>query len=150
MNACTLEVADLSRTTWYVAGPMSGVPQHNIPMFDRVTDALRNFGYTVISPAELDEPEVREEALADPTGSVNNISGMTWGDFLARDVKLVSDEATGIALLPGWQQSRGARLEAFIGLLCDHRFAEVDTFQDELVLSPVSAQYVKREIFNAA
>ena len=38
-------------------------------------------------------------------------------------MKLVADRVDGIVLLPGWERSRGARLEAFVGLLTDKWFS---------------------------
>lgn len=102
----------------YIAGPMSGLPQSNFPAFDAAAAALRDRGYEVVSPAELDNAHDRAIALADlpPT--------KTWGDFLARDVKLIADGGIEcIVLLPDWYKSRGARLEAFIGLLGKLKFA---------------------------
>lgn len=112
---------DVSR--WYLAGPMSGVPQFNYPAFDQAAAILRANGFSIASPAELDDPATRKAALASPDGAVI-ANGHTWGDFLARDVKLVADGVNGIIFLPGWERSRGARLEAFVGLLCGHGFME--------------------------
>lgn len=105
---------------YYVAGPMTGYPQFNYPAFDRAAKDLRQRGFEVVSPAELDDEITRAAALlssdgAPGTGSTN---GETWGDFLARDVKLVADVIDGIVVLPGWQNSKGARLETFIAFLC--------------------------------
>lgn len=127
---------------WYVAGPMTGVPQHNIPLFQRVTAALRNSGYEVVSPCEMDSDEYLEAAMRDDTGLAQNIDGNTWGDFLARDVKLVTDQVTGIVLLPGWEKSRGAQLEAYIGLITRKHFMTCDMYKDELFLSQVSDKLV--------
>lgn len=104
----------------YVGGPMTGIPQFNFPAFDAAAAELRAMGYTVQSPAEMDDENTRAMAMASPdgapgSGSANN---ETWGDFLARDVKLIADEVDAIALLPGWEKSRGARLETFVGFLC--------------------------------
>lgn len=118
-------VIDLKALTWYLAGPMSGIPQHNIPMFDASAGKLREEGWTIVSPAELDDEEVRAASLADPDGSMDGketIAGQTWGDFLARDVKLIADGVDGIIFLPGWQESRGACLEGFVGLLTGKQF----------------------------
>lgn len=106
----------------YIAGPMTGIPQFNIPAFDALAEKLRNLDYTVVSPAELDSFEVRNELLASPDGqyafgSTIGNTKQTWADFLARDVKLIADEIEAIVVLPHWWKSRGARLEVFVGLL---------------------------------
>lgn len=102
----------------YVAGPMSGIPHFNIPLFDRVTADLRRMGHTVTNPAEEDPPPVREAALASKHGDPADLlpTGSTHGDLLARDVKLIADGIDGIVLLAGWEKSKGARLEAFVAL----------------------------------
>lgn len=117
--------------TYYIAGPMSYRPQFNFPLFDRVAAELREEGLTVLSPAELDAPEVREAALASPDGMPEEeggtqMAGETWADFLARDVKLIADHVDAIVLLHDWHNSRGARLEAFVGLLCGKGFYTYD------------------------
>lgn len=114
----------------YIAGPMTGIPQFNYPAFDKAAKVLRGLGFNVTSPAEMDDPETRRLALASTDGAPGSGShnGETWGDFLARDVKLVSDKVDAIAFMPGWHKSRGARLEAFVGLLCDKKFYMLDVF----------------------
>lgn len=109
----------MSKETLYLGGPMTGRPQFNFPAFDRAAARLREHGYTIVSPAELDDPETREAALASPDGApgTGSHSGQTWADFLARDVKLIADKVTGIVLLDGWEESRGARLECFVARL---------------------------------
>lgn len=110
----------------YIAGPMTGVPQFNVPMFDRVARELRLQGYDVVSPAELDSPEMRAAALKSTDGALaplEEATKETWGEVLARDVRVLSDQGIeGIVLLPDWQKSRGANLEATVGLLNRLRF----------------------------
>lgn len=106
----------MSKDTLYLGGPMTGIPQFNFPAFDRAAERLRKHGYTIISPAELDNDETRESALASPDGSpgTGSHNGETWGDFLARDVKLIADKVDGAIFLNDWSKSKGARLEAMV------------------------------------
>ena len=104
----------------YLAGPMTGIPQFNFPAFDEAASNLRMVlggdGVDVVSPAEIDDPATRAAALASKDGAPGSgtTSGETWGDFLSRDVKLVADEVDAIMVLPGWEDSKGARLEVFV------------------------------------
>lgn len=101
----------------YLAGPMTGIPQFNYPAFDVAVRDLRGQGHEVTSPAELDDPATRKMALASADGSPGSGSANdeTWGDFLARDVKLLADSPLdAVVVLPGWDRSRGARLETFV------------------------------------
>ncbi|KKN32965.1 hypothetical protein LCGC14_0808370 [marine sediment metagenome] len=109
---------------YYLAGPMSGIDQHNIPAFDEATQRLRAQGYTLISPAELDGGAFRKEAMKDSPDMAGGATclGHTYGELLSRDVQTIADTCGGIILLPGWHKSRGARLEAYIGLAWGLRF----------------------------
>lgn len=111
----------------YVAGPMTGLPRFNFPAFDAAAADLRAQGHEVVSPAELDDPATRSLALASVNGDVN-LMRHSWGDFLSRDIKIVVDECEAIAFLPGWEMSRGARLEALAAHLAPrpHEFYEYD------------------------
>lgn len=109
------------RKRFYIAGPMTGIPQFNFPAFDVAAASLRAAGYLVVSPVELDDPSSRSAALANETGDpeqYNADTGETWGDLLARDVKLIADEVSGVVALEGWEDSRGARLEVFVARTC--------------------------------
>lgn len=122
----------------YIAGPMTGIPQFNFPAFDALAAELRGLGFGVTSPAEMDDPETRAAALASPDGAPGSGSanGQTWGDFLARDVKLIADSPTieGIVCLDDWSKSRGARLETFVAMLCSKPVFKLK--DDDLVRIP--------------
>jgi len=80
----------------YIAGPMSGYPDHNFPAFHEAAYHWREAGWDVINPAELDAPDITVPRL--------------WRYFLRQDLKLLVD-CDAIAFLPGWQGSKGAELE---------------------------------------
>lgn len=80
----------------YLAGPMSNLPEWNFPAFHAAAAALRADGHEVINPAEL-----------------NPDTTMEWHQCMRVDIAaLVTCE--GIALLPGWRNSKGATLEEHI------------------------------------
>lgn len=81
---------------WYIAGPMTGYPQWNYPAFHAAAAMLRAEGLEVVNPAEL---------IPDTT--------VARAECLKVDIAALI-QCQGIALLPGWQDSRGARLESHI------------------------------------
>jgi hypothetical protein len=116
------------KLTIYLAGPMSGYPQFNYPAFHKAAKELREAGYNVISPAEHNPEAMLKVAIESKDGLVDGIkpidnrnaqvAGETWGDCMARDVKLIFGQCDGVVVLPGWEKSRGARLEVFLANLC--------------------------------
>lgn len=80
----------------YLSGPMSGHPDHNFPAFNEQAAKLRAAGFEVVNPAELNP---------DPS--------MTWEECLRIDIRELCSCDT-IALMPGWELSKGANLELHI------------------------------------
>ena len=101
---------------------MTGYPQFNFPLFSGTAEKLRDLGFKVIAPSELDSPEVRKAAMASTDGDHEACQVETWGELLGRDIQLLADECDGIIFLPGWEDSKGARLEATcavqLGYIC--------------------------------
>lgn len=85
------------RNHLYLAGPMSGVEDYNFPAFHQSAALLRALGYEVTNPAELDDGDTTKP----------------WDEYLRRDLKLMLD-CDAVAVLPGWEESRGARLETHV------------------------------------
>jgi hypothetical protein len=80
----------------YISGPMTGLPKYNYPAFHAAEKRLHTAGYDVINPAR---------PPAEPMWG--------WLDFMRRALVDLS-EAEAIHLLPGWESSKGARLEAHV------------------------------------
>lgn len=121
----------------YLAGPMSGIPFFNFPLFNEATKALRGLGFEIISPAEEDYKHgVGQMAEKSLTGDPKELHE-SWGTILARDVRIIADEVDGIVFLPGWEGSRGARLETFVALLQpNHVFYLYDGPDHKPILAP--------------
>lgn len=103
----------------YLAGPMTGLPQFNIPAFDAAAARLRAEGHEVISPVELDGPEARAASLASPDGAPDTLAthGFEYEDFLERDTEVLrSSDLDAIVMLPGWARSRGANRELGVAI----------------------------------
>ena len=83
-------------TTLYISGGMSGLPDHNFPAFFAAEDLLTAAGYQVLNPARQ-----------------GIIKGWEWEDYLRHDLHEVL-RADGVATLPGWRLSKGARLEVYV------------------------------------
>jgi hypothetical protein len=114
----------------YVAGPMSGIESFNVPAFLDARDSLENRGYKAQLPADLDDPNVVQQLLTSPDGQHDSIAtGLTWGDCLAMDVKLISDVVGGVAVIDGWKNSRGARLETYVAYLVGKPIVFADTLE---------------------
>jgi hypothetical protein len=79
----------------YVSGPMRGYPDHNYPAFDLAASVLRQYGYEVVNPAE----------------HFSGRKDLDQETYLRADVGLMAERCNAIFLLPGWQNSEGARLE---------------------------------------
>lgn len=101
----------MSQQALYVAGPMTGLPRYNYDAFEAATVALRDAGYLVYSPHELD-------ANLDLRGFDPDVPGSFTTDHrytaMRADLDIVVNLATGIAVLDGWQDSKGATLEVAV------------------------------------
>lgn len=79
----------------YISGPMTGLPAFNYPAFFMAADIVRARGYEPINPADC-APE-----------------GWTWEQYMRRALRMLAD-ADAVWMLPGWQRSKGARLEFLV------------------------------------
>jgi hypothetical protein len=77
----------------YIAGRMTGLPNYNFPAFHAAAASLRAMGWAVENPAENPAP---------PCGS--------WLAYMRMAVVQVA-KVDALVMLPGWEQSKGARVE---------------------------------------
>lgn len=96
----------------YLSGPMRGHADFNRPAFAEAAARLRAAGYTVFSPGEQPDADIRHNLAVD----------MAW----------ICAHAHAIALLPGWPESKGATAEAYLGWALGLLVGPLESF-----LSPV-------------
>lgn len=85
---------------YYLCGPMAGLPDYNYPEFFRTAHAYRTRGYMVVNPAE----------------SFGGNVDLPHADYIKRALTDIQ-RCSGIILMPGWEKSRGAKLEAHIAFV---------------------------------
>lgn len=83
--------ADPPVAVLYLAGPMTGHPNYNRAAFFLAAARLAAKGYGVLNPA-------------------NHPNGLTMRQYMAADCQMLL-ASQGLALLPGWNTSPGAKAE---------------------------------------
>lgn len=81
----------------YLAGRMTGIPEFNFPRFHEVAGRLRVLGFDVENPAENDGGSTDKE----------------WSFYLRAALRQMLT-CDSVALLEGWQRSKGAQLEVYV------------------------------------
>ncbi len=82
---------NLSDRKVYIAGPMTGLPEFNYPTFFAAEEYLRSHGAKVMNPAVLPK-------------------GFEHHEYMQIAIPMLQT-CEVVAFLPGWQQSKGARME---------------------------------------
>jgi len=85
----------------YIAGPMTGYPDHNFPAFHEAAKRFREAGWEVVNPAK----------------SFGGDRSLPRWRYMRRNIAALT-QCDAIALLPGWQNSRGATLEYQVAIEC--------------------------------
>lgn len=101
----------------YIAGPMTGVPQFNFPAFDNARDRWQHRGWEVTSPADMDREYWREhfgcEFDLDNRDPRIVAGGDIYEEWLRMDVAALA-RCDAVALLPGWEKSKGVARELLV------------------------------------
>lgn len=99
----------------YLAGPMRGKPEFNFPAFYKAAKVLEYSGHIVFNPAKRDN-ELHGTDIS--KGNMNGDEELAKRDHgfdrraaLCHSLTWICQHAEGIAMLPGWEDSRGAVAE---------------------------------------
>lgn len=98
----------------YLAGPMRGYKDFNFPAFKAAAALLRADGHSVFSPAEQDIKRQGGVDIAKGTSgelAEIEVQGFSIRDAIFDDLEYIIREADAIALLPGWEASKGVAAE---------------------------------------
>lgn len=97
----------------YIAGPMRGIKDFNFPAFFAAEEELKAQGYIVFNPARRDEDHCGKGFAKSETGTLSDITDTKFSlrNALHDDTTFISLHADAIALLPGWEKSKGANAE---------------------------------------
>lgn len=95
---------------------MTGIPEFNFPEFNAKTAELRAQGHEVFNPAERDIERHGgvDISKGNTTGSQEHAvkhHGFNLREALRDDLVYICQTADAICLLPGWENSKGARAE---------------------------------------
>src|ERR1700686_5346724 len=91
---------------------MTGIKDFNFPAFHKAAAELRAMGHEVFSPAEKDIENYGGEELFKGSGDPKAIENkFSLRIALGQDLDYICHHAEGIALLLGWERSKGATAE---------------------------------------
>jgi hypothetical protein len=108
----------------YLAGPMTGKSFLNYPAFFRAEETLKVNGFDVLNPARIDEQYPTEcmkpqrivgfYEVYDFCKACAECNFRTWQWYMRKAVAMLL-QADGVALLPEWTESRGAKVDVEYG-----------------------------------
>ena len=96
--------------TIYISGPMSNIPNSNLDEFDEAEKQLKQLGFDVLNPHKIcEELNIRFFGM----GKIP-----TYEDYLKEDIIQMLSKCDKVLVLPGWRQSKGAKLEIANAIEC--------------------------------
>lgn len=94
----------------YLSGPMTGLPHYNRATFNFWAKVLRDLGYEVFNPAELELDDETIGFLSETNHSTREAEDIIWRAYMRQCLPAIPKNEC-LVQLEGWEQSRGARLE---------------------------------------
>ena len=111
----------------YIAGPMTGVAEHNFPAFHAAADRLRQAGFEAVNPAE----------------NFDGRTDLARETYLRADIKLLA-QCDAVAMLGGWEDSRGAKLEYLVAWELGMEVLDAETLEPVGPGAPVPGVHLHR------
>lgn len=102
----------------YLAGPMRGYPKFNYEAFKAEAARLRSVGYDVVSPAEMDEADGMDftsDETVEATVKRDSNGNPCEDYYLERYFEAIKG-CGGIALMDGWEKSKGVGREIYCAI----------------------------------
>lgn len=97
--------------SYYLAGPMTGLPEYNYPAFTAACEYLRKWWkLEILSPHEVPWPE----GCLSVDDAQNKMGIEPLWEYMMGATRELLERASGVILLPGWYTSRGALAELSI------------------------------------
>lgn len=92
---------------------MSGLPNFNTPLFMATAQKWRDAGYFVQNPVELGGLDQSKD----------------WRTYMIVDLTVIMLACDAIAVIPGWEASKGARVEMMIARAFGLEIYDAETFE---------------------
>lgn len=129
----------------YIAGPMTGIACYNFAAFD---DAAERWSqdWDVTTPPDITRRVwmAKHSRPFDPASDRCDYGDDTLSEMFALDLAAVCD-ADAIALLPGWENSKGAQLEIAVAKVLGKTFHDAVTYAELDIATVVRARVVATE-----
>ena len=122
----------------YLAGKMRGLPSFGAEEFRKAARVLRERGFEVISPLEMDEDAgIRVDGLTGFEDLADQ--GFDIRSTLLKDLAVVLMDVDAVVLLPGWKGSRGAIAEYATAQAASVPTWELTYAGEEIMLTEITA-----------
>jgi len=122
----------------YIAGPMRGYPQDNHAEFDRIEKLWKDAGHNPVSPAYMARAlgKERKEGEFDSTPK-------SMREVMIIDTVVICG-CDGIALMKGWQKSKGATMELALAHSIGISVYDAETMQRLIIPHAPWSQLVEK------
>lgn len=118
----------------YIAGPMTGYADYNVLAFNQAHTLLSNLGHEAVTPFDANS-RVWMRHFGRPFNPATD--KCDYGDPILKEM-IAEDNAElcscdAIALLPGWEKSKGTRVELLLALNLRHAVLDATTGKERRV-----------------